>query len=394
MSSYKEPFFKIKLECPVCKQINSFEVIKQGEYTESGKDTDFAPLGRVWTNPAYQKYNPLLFFTATCGKCYYTRELNSSYKEWQSDSNFKSYRLPLQRKKHLTELNSDNSIIKSLGKQINIDSHPYESAIIKLLLAIYDERLLDRFSSLDIARLFIRIGWVYRDQDQDNGGKSSANLMLSKIQIEIDRLKDDLSGFGSRIPPLHRLISQDFDRVVGSAVESAASLKLKSAMKNVQQVWSSFIEDVDLLQTEFDDAKKEIQLPHPESPAPTGFGKYPGFCDFLYTIKERWNEIEIPLNETEALALALKYYMKAYQDSREIKAGLQQLQAAYLIAELSRRVGNLSQAAEYFKISSKLAQELRMKSKNDKSIFSNAQKILEMALEQGHSVREAARVSS
>lgn len=392
MPGNQEPFFRIKLECPVCKQINRFEVIKQGEYTESGRDTDFAPLGRIWKNPAYQKYNPLLFFTATCKKCYYTRELNSSFKEWQSDSNFKSYRLPLQRKKHLAELKSDDSIIKLLGKQININSYPCESAIIKLLLAIYDERLLDRCSSLDIARLFIRIGWIYRDQGRNDGSQSSAQLMLSKIQIEIDRLKDDLSEFGSRITSLHHLISQDFDRVIGSAVESAVSSKLKSAMENVQQVWSSFIEDVDLLQTEFDDAKKEIQVPHPDSPEPTGFGEYPGFCDFLYTIKERWDEI--PVNETEALALALKYYMKAYHDSREIKAGLQQLQAAYLIAELSKRVGNTSQAAEYFKISSKSAQELKMKSKNDKSIFSNAQKILEMALEQGHSVREAARVSS
>ena len=392
MPGNQEPFFRIKLECPVCKQINRFEVIKRGGYTESGRDTDFAPLGHIWENPAYQKYNPLLFFTATCKKCYYTRELNSSYKEWQSDSNFKSYRLPLQRKKHLAELASDDSIVKLLGKQININSYPFESAIIKLLLAIYDERLLDRCSSLDIARLFIRIGWIYRDQGQDDGSQSSAHLMLSKIQIEIDRLKDDLSEFGSRITSLHYLISQDFDRVIGSAVESAVSSKLKSAMENVQQGWSSFIEDIDLLQTEFDDVKKEIQVPHPDSPEPTGFGEYPGFCDFLYTIKDRWNEI--PVNETEALALALKYYMKAYQDSREIKAGLQQLQAAYLIAELSRRIGDPSQAAEYFIISSKLAQELKMKCRNDKSIFSNAQKILEMALEQKHSVREAARVSS
>lgn len=392
MSNNHEPFFKIKLECPVCRQINNFEVVKQGEYTESGRDTDFAPVGRIWKNPAYQKYHPLLFFTATCKKCYYTRELDSSYKEWQKDSNFKSYRLPSQKKKHLAEFKSDDSIIRLLGDQINNDSHPFEAAIIKLLLAIYDDNLHDRCSSLDIARYFIRIGWVYRDHDHDDVGQSAAQLMLNKIQIEIDRLKNDAGKFKSNISPLHQLISQDFDSVVGSSARNATSSKLKSTMENIPQVWSSLLDNVEQLQTEFDEVKKEMHQPHSDSPEPLGFGEYPAFCDFLYKVKERWNEI--PINETEALALALKYYIKAYQDSREIKAGLQQLQAAYLIAELSRRVGDLSQAAEYFKISSKLAQELMMKNRNDKSIFSNARKIYEMVLEQGRSVKEIARVSS
>ncbi len=392
MSSNPKPFFRVKLECPVCKQINNFEIIRQGEYTESGRDTDFAPVGRIWKNPAYQRYNPLLFFTATCKKCYYTRELNSSYREWQSDSNFKSYRLPSQKKKHLAEFTSDDSIIRLLGEQINIDSYPFESAIIKLLLVIYDENLQDRSSPLDIARYYLRIGWLYRDEGQNDASRFSPQLMLNGIQIEIDRLKNDVGEFDSNISPLHRLISQDFNHLVNSANEDAISSKLKSAMENVQQVWSSLIKDVELLQTEFDKVKKEIHLLSPDSLESPGFGEYPGFGDFLYKVKERWDEI--PVNETEALVLALKYYMKAYHSGREIKAGLQQLQAAYLIAELSRRVGDLSQAAEYFKISSKSAQELMMKNRNNKSIFSNARKILEMALEQGRTVKEAVRVSS
>jgi hypothetical protein len=391
MPDNQEPFFRIKLECPVCKQINKFEVIRQGEYTESGRDTDFASIGVIWKNPAYQEYDPLLFFTAACKKCYYTRELNSSYKEWQSDSNFKSYRLPSQKKKHLAEFTGDNSIIRLLGEQINIDRYPFESAIIKLLLAIYDENLHDRCSLLDIARFYIRIGWVYRNQEQIDVSRTPGQLMLNRIQMEIDRLKDNLGEFGGNILPLHRLISQDVDLVIGSKSDDSIFSGLKSAMGNVQRVCDSLVEDVELLQTEFDKVKREIHPLHMDSARSAGFGEYPGFCDFLYRVKERWDEI--PVNETEALTLALKYYMKAYQDSREIKAGLQQLQAAYLIAELSRRVGDLSQAAEYFKISSKSAQELMMKNKNDKSIFSNARKILEMALEQGRTVKEAATVS-
>lgn len=391
MPDNQRPFFRIKLECPVCRQINEFDVIKQGEYTESGRDTDFASIGIVWKNPAYQKYNPLLFFAATCQKCYYTRELNASYREWQSDSNFKSYRLPSQKKRHLAELANDNSIIRLLGERIDIDSYPSESAIIKLLLAIYDENLRDRSSSLDIARFYIRIGWIYRDQGQIDVSRTPMQLMLKKIQMEIDRFKDGAGQFGGNIPPLHRLILQDFDQVCGSEANHTVLSKLKSAVENVRLVSSSLIEGIELLQTEFDKVKGEMHPPLTDSPESTGFGEYPGFRDFLYSVRERRHEI--PVNETEALTLALEYYMKAYQDSREIRAGLQELQAAYLIAELSRRVGDLSQAAEYFKISSKLAQDLMMKNRHDKSISSNARKILEMALEQGRTVKEAATVS-
>ncbi len=49
---------------------------------------------------------------------------------------------------------------------------------------------------------------------------------------------------------------------------------------------------------------------------------------------------------------------------------------------------------EVFKVFNKSAWILMMKNRNDKSIFSNARKIFEMALEQGRSVKEVARVSS
>ena len=133
MADKQAPWFITKIECPVCGFENSFEIIKQGSYTESGKDTDFAPLGRIWKDQAYQKYNPILFFTGTCKNCCYTREINSSFKEWQKDNGFRSYRLPNQKKKHLTEIAHDDSVFKTLSKQIDYKNYPDESAIIKLL---------------------------------------------------------------------------------------------------------------------------------------------------------------------------------------------------------------------------------------------------------------------
>lgn len=55
MTDEQTPCFATKIECPVCGHLNSFEVLKQDSYTESGKDTDFVPTGRVWKNPVKVK---------------------------------------------------------------------------------------------------------------------------------------------------------------------------------------------------------------------------------------------------------------------------------------------------------------------------------------------------
>ncbi|MEE9554260.1 MAG: DUF2225 domain-containing protein [candidate division Zixibacteria bacterium] len=392
MAKLQNPFYKSKLECPVCKAVNEFDVIRQGAFTESGRDTDFMPIGREWTNPAYQKYNPLAFFIASCKRCYYSREFNASYKEWNSDTNFKSYKLPSQAKKHLDELNSDTSILAKLGRKIDLKNSPFEAAVTKLLLAIYDEKLMDRPASLDIARYFLRIAWLYREKGDKTDGGDPAEMLLSSIQIEINRLKNDISGFADHLPPLQGSITRDFEQVLKPDEQNDITAKLKNAVENVQRVWMDLDGDVEKLQTVFDQVKKEINLVRTEITGKTGKIKLVDFREFLYSIKEKM--AEVPVNEIEALSLALEYYLKAYQSSREIKAGLQQLQAAYLIAELSRRINSMSQAGEYFKNASKMAQDLMIKNRNDKTIFSNAQKIFEMSLEQGRIVRRAVKVKA
>jgi len=382
MANDQTPYFAIKIECPVCGYLNSFEILRQGSYTEFGKDTDFAPTGRVWKNPAFQRYNPLLYFTGTCRNCYYTREINSSYKEWKKDSAYRTYRLPVQKKEHLKEIARDDSVIKALGKNIDPENFPNESAIIKLLLAIYDELLLERPSSLDPARYYLRIAWIYREM---SGGESEsvfpAQIIISNMQNEINRLKSHIDGFNDHIASLANMIDNDLGQLVSNNQSGGEiSSRMRETIGKISKLWSETRENVGGLETEFNLARKEQIGYKNEENIVDGFGGYSSFNDFLCEIRERWQGI--PLTEFESLNLALQYYLKAYQNSKEIKPGLQQLQASYMIAELSRRVGSGNQAMEYFKNTSKQAHEMMNRNRNDKTIFANAQKILEMSLGQ------------
>ena len=106
------PFLLFKVECPICKTLNEFEMVRVGAYTEEGRDTDFCPLNVNWRFPKYQAYNPLVFFTATCSNCYYTRELTNSFKDWKNDNTFRTYRLKAVKDKHLEQLSTAGSVIK------------------------------------------------------------------------------------------------------------------------------------------------------------------------------------------------------------------------------------------------------------------------------------------
>ena len=146
--------------------MNEFELIRVGAYAEEGRDTDFCPMNVKWRFPRYQGYNPLVFFTATCSNCFYSRELTNDYKDWKNDSNFRTYRLKSVKERHLEQLSTADSVIKTLGAKIDLNRYPNESAILKLLLAITDEQMYDRHSRLDIGRFYLRIAWLFRDLEK------------------------------------------------------------------------------------------------------------------------------------------------------------------------------------------------------------------------------------
>ncbi len=392
MANDQTPYFATKIECPVCGYLNSFEILKQGSYTESGKDTDFAPTGRVWNNPAFQRYNPLLYFTGTCGNCYYTREINSSFRKWQKDNGFRTYRLPNQKKGHLKEIAGEGSVIKALATNIDYKNFPNESAIIKLLIAIYDELLLERPTSLDVARYYLRIAWIYREM---SSGKceniSPAQITVSNIQREINRLKKYIDGLGDHIEPLLNMVNDDLKPMLSQdQFPGGLTFRMGEGIDSIFGSWREIQENINRIESEFNMGKEEICDHENEDKVQTDFGGYPAFNDYLSKIRESW--LGVPLTEFGSLDFALQYYLKAYQNSKEIKPGLQQLQASYVIAELSRRVGNNNQAMEYFRNTSKQAHEMMNRNRNDKTVFANAQKIFEMSLEQARLLKKPEKV--
>jgi len=383
------PFFLSRVECPVCKSLNEFETVKVGAFVESGRDADFCPTGIKWRFPRYQEYNPLVYFTATCPNCFYSREFNKSFKDWKSDSNFKLYKLKSIKEKHLEQLSRPDSILKQMGSAIDLNRRPGESAIIKLLLTIYDELLSERFSNLDLGRWYLRIAWVFRDLGRsENPNVSFLKSVMVGVESRYNQLKQTIDTLQEQSAVFKRHLEAQFDT-------DRISAELKSQMLPYRERFNQKIESLDGgISASIEQLKATEKLLEEYKTETLGkdgsggkeIGSFSAFSDFLLSLKKNWNGIVV--NEQQALERAVEYYKRAFVESKDISAGNQQIQASYLIAELSRRIGQFEQAKEFFNSTIKHGQEYIFRHREDKAQTALARKILELAIEQNKTMTE------
>ncbi len=383
----ESPVFLTKIECPICKTINEYETLKVGAYTETERDTDFCPTVRTWRNPRYQHINPLLYFIATCDNCFYSREFNNSYKEWKTDSYFKTYRLKPIKDGHLVTLAEADSVIKALGSAIDVARYPNESALIKIILAIVDEMMNENISNLDLGRFYLRIGWIYRDMDKsENPNHSVMKGHLLSIDDRYGELQRAFKNFDGFIDNLHSAVEQQYgDQAISNDILSElhpVKDKYLSEINSLKELISLGEGKIDSFR-EIINEHRQIALGGADGDLQPGFQEHRSLYDFLSQLSVRFPGI--PTNELEALKFAVEYYVKAFEDGKDIGQGNQQIQASYLIAELSRRVGLFDQAKEYFNTTIRTGQEFVYKYKADNNRTAMARKILELAIEQGRS---------
>ncbi len=382
----ESPFLRHKVECPICKTLNEFETVKVGAYLEKGRDTDFCPLDIQWRFPKYQAYDPLAFFTATCTHCFYSREFSHSFRDWKKDSNFKMYKLKAIKDRHLEKLATADSVVKDFGEAINMASYPNESAIIKLHLAVFDESLADHPSKLDLGRFYLRIGWVFRSLERDDDpGQRVIESMVSDIDVRYMAVRAALASVKEESGILRRHIqahleSPDLPPLLKAGADANRD-RFMTALEGFDASIAESSGEAGKISEILVEYRRAAAGGDAGQSANGGFAGSANFRSFLSDRIERWDGIVV--SEQQALQQAVRYYAAAFSEGNDIAPGYQQIQASYLIAELSRRVGNHDMAREYFNSTIKHGQEFIYKNRTDRSRTALARKILELAMEQG-----------
>lgn len=387
------PFLPIKIECPICKTINDYELIKVGAFTEGGRDTDFCPTDITWRQSRYQAYNPLVFFTAMCGNCFYTRELTNEYRDWKNDNAFRTYRLKATKDKHLEMLSTADSVVKQMGSHCDTTLYPNESAILKLHLAIFDERLFEHHSRLDLGRFYLRIAWLFRQMGKtENPHTVMLRGLIQELEQGLGRVVRDVGQLRPGINEFTGSVTTQFSMEqlpaeIGARIQPFRE-KFSTTLNDFANHLAGLEGRTGAIQ-QLVDAFKSAALGGDAEGGLQRFGSYPSFSDFLLAMQRIWPHVVI--DEREAITKAVEHYKASFSDGRDIAPGNQQIQASYLIAELSRRIGDYEQAKQYFSSTIKTGQEFIYQNRQDQSRTALARKILELAMEQGRSALAASR---
>jgi hypothetical protein len=321
---------------------------------------------------------------ATCEKCFYTREYDTDFKEWEKNLSFNTYQRAKIKEKHLGTLRDPNGLLHALGPRFDADRYPTESAIIKFILGIFDELLTERPSSLNLARYFLRIAWLFRTHlPNATGAAAVTSDGVALFRRDITRMSDVLNHYDGAVKSLVAARDQvaasfsdpsEADRFRQQHDE--ATKELSACLPGLRQTTSKLVALGDAA---------EGALSGSASPA-AGYYTFRDFRHFLTDTRPLLSEITA--TEDEALTKAAGYYRKAYESGSQIKEGIAQIQTAYLIAELSRRTRDFETADAYFRTVLKLAWEIGREDGASVTTTNQANKLLEMARTQARLCHE------
>lgn len=361
------------MECPVCGSENEFEYIKPGAYIEKERDTDFCPKKLSWSNPLYQTINPLVNFMATCHQCFYTHEFNKDYQEWKKNKEFKRI-LPEIKSRHLKKLNQKNGLIKKMGDAIFSSEDPFSKALIKFFLGMYDEILSPQRAFLNLARYYLRIGWLFREKEEKEYSfwinPSVVNPGRQLLERKLSWVKSLHTKYSQKLTELAKMANQLYaDKPDETKKDNFISIveKMQSSLQPLKSSLDQLLS--------FSSVDKKIS--YEREAFSEGFFKDFDSEQLRSHLKKRWSKI--PQNEKEALLSSLRYYQKAYAQVRDQN---QKIRISYLMGELSRRIGDLDGASKYFEQAINMSQKEIEHNEKDFTKIALAQKILQLAYQQ------------
>jgi hypothetical protein len=267
---------------------------------------------------------------------------------------------------------------------INTKRYPNESAIMKLLLCIYDEQLFETHSKLDLGRFYLRIAWLFRNLDSgDTASMRQLKSVLLDVDAKLREMRRSIDNSRDAGDDFTRHLEAHFEtKEVPAELESRMLPyrdKFTGALKEIEAAFSHVEKKMDVMNDLMGEYKSQVV--GLSGPGGAAFGQFSSFSDFLIHLKSQWDGIVI--DESEATRAAIYNYKEAFATGRDISPGNQEIQASYLIAELSRRVGDFDSAREYFNSTIKNGQEFIYQNRTDRSRTALARKILELAVEQG-----------
>jgi diguanylate cyclase (GGDEF)-like protein len=151
----------------MCETTQGYYRLKRDIVRTQKAEGDGHPTEYKWGKPGFDSVDTKQFFFGVCPKCRFTGELDDADFR-QASKNVDAYRSDFAAealRQHLTWSATGKGITQSLGS-LSEDADPLVKVLAQFFLGIYSQSLRERIIPGNLARYYLRIAWLFRDQEK------------------------------------------------------------------------------------------------------------------------------------------------------------------------------------------------------------------------------------
>ncbi|MBX7256215.1 MAG: DUF2225 domain-containing protein [Candidatus Hydrogenedentes bacterium] len=326
------PFIYKKLTCPACTEDHEHPHFRLRMYLEGERESDGHVLEYKWIAEKATPVHPPYYYLFFCPRCYYADLTNDFSRPGDNEHT------PLVLRAYKRALDREKEVIEFLGDHIRYDNITFETALLIHFLGAFIQLLTPQSEqdNLKLARLFLRIAWLYREQapQQEDGGLNRADKSSLEALADFENALHTAREHWVRTSVV---LGRQIDEVDYKGNVSEQSAQIRQHRSNVEK----------LLEAEFAEVFRLKRLLK-EGSAASGddaAGKTGGDSEFyklMVSLKSMWPMA--PSDENEAMRLSLQYLQQAISTDPAFDNSQTYLNGISLVVDLLIRCNDLNAA--------------------------------------------------
>ena len=346
----QSPFIRKTVKCPSCHHPYDQRYFRKNLFLPLNEEPDHFVPEFQWLSDKVQRVHPPYYFVCCCPNCFYADTIEDFSDPWRSDFG------PYVVKYHRRITKAGDPMKDALGRGVNYEQIDFQSAQHLHLLALYTQLQPppDLQDAYKIARLFLRISWLYRENPL---GEAPAHAVtpepllprispraeaLARMLDSTDRLGEGLRGIVEELVEVRSATAQakggdaERDRALETLGQHLESL-LRESAKTVGTIRQ-------LAETGGQaESAVEVATPEPETPSaePMDAKEHRAWLEGL---RSQWPDI--PLSEGDATRAAIRWFRQAIEQDSRLDSHESFASVGAIVAHLHGRLGEYEMALD------------------------------------------------
>lgn len=374
MTTAITPFIHKTVKCPACHHPYSQRYFRKNMFMPIGEEPDHHVTGYKWLNDRVTPVHPPHYFISFCPQCFYA-DTNEDFSDpWRTD--FGPYVVKYFRR--LTK--AGDAAVETLGAHVNYEDIDFQSALMLHLIALYTQLLPppDLQDGYKIARIFLRIAWLYRENPPGEpetqrpaprpspaappAEPAAAVSPARQLLAALDAFDERFSAFQQDAAAVYAAV----DALI--AEEAPEDAPPAGPMKMPRDRLEIGINNIAGTASQLRTLAKELAAwrPKPPEPAPPAADAPPTprpkspieFRAWLDAIRKHWPML--PTGEETATRDAIKWFTRAIEKDSRLGSHEQYASIGTLITHLRLRLGEHEAALDMVNGMYQSAVETRM----------------------------------